>query len=152
MPGMWLLLFLAVPAVELYLLVVVGSRLGIAATVGVILLTGIVGWSLVRRQGFSTLQRIQAELGSGRLPALEMASGVVLLGAGLLLITPGFLTDTVGFLMLVPPLRRVVAGGIVHRLQARVVVAGPWGPAGGEGVVIDVDAVDPVESDSRGPV
>lgn len=139
---MWLLMFLAIPAVELYLLVVVGARIGVVATVGIIVLTGIAGWSLVKRQGFATLRRIQEELGRGQIPAGEMASGVILLAAGLLLLTPGFLTDTVGFLMLVPPLRRLVALGLLRRFRARVVVGGEWEPTKGRGVVIDVDSED----------
>ena len=119
---MWLLfLFVFVPAVELYLLVRVGSRVGVGATIGLIVVTGMVGWMLAKSQGVSTLRRIQAETAAGRLPALEMVSGLCLLGAGLLLITPGFLTDAVGFLMLIPPLRRGVARWIMSRFRVQVI-------------------------------
>ena len=136
---MWLLLlFVVVPAVELYLLIVIGARMGVLATIGLIIITGMIGWSLVKAQGVSTLRRIQAETAEGRLPAVEMVAGLCLLGAGLLLITPGFLTDTVGFLALVPPLRRAVAKRLMKRFQVKVMgsagFGGPGVAAGGMGV------------------
>ena len=119
---MWLLLvFIVVPAVELYLLVQVGSRIGVLETIGLIVLTGMLGWMLVKTQGLQTLARIRRELGEGSLPAVEMVAGLCLLGAGLLLITPGFLTDIVGFSILVPPLRRGLARLLLRRFQLRVI-------------------------------
>ena len=143
---MWLLLlFIVVPAAELYLLIHVGSRLGALATIGLIVLTGMLGWMLVKSQGISTLRRIQAETAEGRIPAEEVVAGLCLLGAGLLLITPGFLTDTVGFLILIPPLRRGVAKLIMRRFKLRVMpgmVYGGGGPGAGPGggEVIDLSA------------
>jgi UPF0716 protein FxsA len=156
---MWLLfLFVVVPAVELYLLVRIGSRVGVGATIGLIVVTGMVGWMLAKSQGLSTLRRIQAETAEGRLPALEMVSGLCLLGAGLLLITPGFLTDAVGFLMLIPPLRRGVARRIMSRFRVQVIPgsgevapgggpgtppgSGSGGGPGGDGEIIDIPPAD----------
>lgn len=148
---MWLLiLFIAVPAVELYLLITIGGRIGVLATIGLIVLTGMVGWSLVKSQGLSTMRRIQREVAEGLLPATEMVSGLCLVGAGLLLITPGFLTDAVGFAGLIPPVRRGVARLLMKRFQVRVMGpgvtdlgdsggAGPgFGGAGSSGEVIDL--------------
>lgn len=165
---MWLLLlFVVVPAVELYLLVRVGSHIGVLATIGLILITGMLGWMLVRSQGISTLRRIREQTAAGQLPAVEMVSGLCLLAAGLLLITPGFLTDTVGFLMLIPPLRRLVARRLIRRFKVTVVPTGGIsysdqtdgpdsapGRGRGQGVVIDLppeDArtVDPAEGAGR---
>jgi UPF0716 protein FxsA len=129
---MWLLLlFVVLPAVELYLLVVVGKHMGVLNTVGLIVITGMLGWWLVKAQGMSTLRRIRAETAQGRLPAEEMVSGLCLLGTGLLLITPGFLTDTVGFLVLIPPLRRALARQLMRRFKMKVMSSGPLGAAGG---------------------
>lgn len=161
---MWLLLlFVVLPAVELYLLVRLGALLGVMPTIGLILATGMVGWMLVRSQGISTMRRIREETAQGRLPALEMVSGLCLLGAGLLLITPGFVTDVLGFMMLVPPMRRVVARRLMGRFRMTVATAGgmhgpreysgssPGGPRRerGGGVVIDVPAthVQTVDTD-----
>lgn len=111
----FLALFILVPAVELYLLIAVGTQIGAAWTFGLILLTGFLGASLVRRQGLGVYRRIQEESARGRLPALELVEGLVLLLAGALLITPGLLTDTVGFLALVPALRQRAARALARR-------------------------------------
>ncbi len=152
---MWLLLlFVIIPALELFLLIRVGGHLGVVATVGLIILTGMIGWILVKSQGISTLRRIQAETAAGRLPALEMVSGLCLLAAGLLLITPGFLTDTVGFLILVPPLRRALARGIMNRFRVKVVMGGPGSPGGpfpGGPEIIDIPPGDVKTSKGSGP-
>jgi UPF0716 protein FxsA len=151
---MWLLLlFVVIPAAELYLLVVVGKHMGVLPTVGLIVLTGMVGWSLVRAQGMATLRRIRTEMAQGRLPAEELTSGLCLFAAGLLLLTPGFLTDTVGFLVLIPPLRRALARLLMRRFKLRILSSGPLADAGagpahdggprmnhGSGEVIDIPA------------
>ena len=132
---MWLLLlFIGVPALELYLLIVVGGRLGVIQTIGLIILTGMVGWMLVKSQGVSTIRRIQSKVGQGEIPAVEMVSGLCLVGAGLLLITPGFLTDAVGFLILIPPVRHLVAKLLMRRFKLRAV---GMPPGMGEGFGVD---------------
>ena len=138
---MGLLLFIVIPAVELWLLIRVGGEIGTLEVLGLILLTGVTGWSLVRRQGLATVRRIREETEQGRIPAGEMVAGLCLVAAGLLLVTPGFLTDAVGFALLVPPVRRVLALYLVKRFKHRVVTArhrrGPPGGDGG-GNIIDV--------------
>ena len=103
-----LLLFIAVPVVELFLLIEIGQRVGTLTTVGIIMATGIVGASLARQQGISTLARLRADLAAGRLPADPIVDGVLILVAAAVLITPGLLTDLAGFLCLVPAFRRLV--------------------------------------------
>ncbi len=113
-----LLLFIAVPILEIYLLIQVGSHFGAGTTVLLVVVTAVVGAYLVRQQGFATLQRVQRSLHEGKVPALEMLEAVLLLVAGALLMTPGFFTDLLGFSCLVPRLRR----HWVNRLLRRVVV------------------------------
>ena len=140
---MGLLLFIAIPAVELWLLVEVGREIGTPEVLCLILFTGIVGWTLVKRQGLATVQRIREETAQGRIPAAEMVAGLCLVAAGLLLVTPGFLTDVVGFTLLVPPVRRLLAMHLMKRYKYRIVKMHqqqqrrpPDG--GGGGTVIDV--------------
>lgn len=105
----WLvLLFLTVPLAEIYVLLEVGSVLGVLPTVTAVVLTAVIGAALVRAQGFSTLMRIRASLDAGELPAVAMLEGAFLLVAGALLLTPGFLTDAIGFAFLCPPVRRTL--------------------------------------------
>lgn len=105
-----LILFLAVPLAEVYVLIEVGSQVGAVAAIGLVVLTAAVGAALMRAQGLATLLRARAAMARGEAPALEMLEGAVILVAGALLLTPGFLTDAAGFACLVPSLRqRLVA-------------------------------------------
>jgi len=109
-----LLLFIAVPIAEMWLLIKVGSWLGALPTIGLVLLTAVAGLALLRREGLSTLLRGNRKLESGQLPAQEMLEGLVLAVSGAMLLTPGFFTDFVGFLGLLPLTRRA----LVKRLLA----------------------------------
>jgi UPF0716 protein FxsA len=118
--GFWFLVFFITPIVEMYLLIRVGGYIGAWPTIGLVMLTAVVGVALLRVQGLATLTRGMSRLQGGELPAREMAEGILLAVAGALLITPGFCTDAVGFLLLFPPGRAAVA----RRMLERVVVVG----------------------------
>jgi len=137
------LAFLVLPALELWLLVVLRRHLGLAQTLGLLLASGIVGFWLAKWQGWRTLQRIRSELGAGRLPSAAMLDGAMILAAGLLLITPGLLTDVAGFLLLLPPvrfaLRRVVGWWLARRPG---IVAFSAGPSAGRSRPDDPDTVE----------
>lgn len=111
-----LLIFIAVPIIEIYLLIQVGGIIGAAWTVGCVVLTAVIGAYLVRRQGLATLTRVQTNLDKGIMPALELMEGIVLLIAGALLLTPGFFTDAVGFTCLVPGLRKAILTNLVKKM------------------------------------
>lgn len=100
--------FVGLPLVELYVLIKVGSLIGPLATIGLSILSAILGAWLVRQQGFGVLMRVREAMDRGEVPALEMMDGALLLVAGLMLLLPGFLTDIAGFLLMVPPLRRLL--------------------------------------------
>ncbi|TPV93702.1 MAG: FxsA family protein [Myxococcales bacterium FL481] len=117
MLGRLLLLFTVVPAVELYLLVSLGGVLGGLPTVGLVLVTGLVGAFLAKREGLRVLQDWRSSIARGQLPADGITSGLLVLVGGVLLVTPGVLTDVVGLSLLVPPLRRQVAAVIARRAQ-----------------------------------
>ena len=125
--GILFLLFLAVPAVEIYFLIKVGSIIGAIPTIALVVFTALLGAMLLRFQGWMTLQRARLSMAQGQLPATEMMEGVVLVFAGALLLTPGFVTDIIGFLLLIPPLRRALIRRFVHRTSM------PFDPPGGSG-------------------
>lgn len=100
--------FLIVPIIEIYLLIQLGGLIGVMPTIGLIVLTAVIGVMLLRVQGLRTYQRFSQTLVRGRVPTTEILEGVVLLIGGALLLTPGFFTDAVGFVCLVPFLRRFV--------------------------------------------
>jgi UPF0716 protein FxsA len=121
------LLFLLVPLFEIYLLLEVGSVIGVGWTIFAVVFTAILGAALVRLQGFATLNRVRSQLDRGELPAMELFEGVFLLVAGALLLTPGFFTDAIGFACLTPPLRRLV----IRYMIQRGVIHQQRGPGGG---------------------
>ena len=117
-----LLLFVAVPALELYVLVQIGERIGLLATIGLILFTGFLGSALLRQQGMVVWKRFNDRLATGQLPSNELVEALIVLVSGALLLTPGVLTDFVGFLGLVPGTRsglRIFLQRWFKRLQAQ---------------------------------
>lgn len=110
-----IILFLTVPLLEIFLLLKVGSLIGALWTVVLVVLTAVIGVSLLRMQGISTIQRLQACTARGEPPAIPMIEGAFLLFAGALLLTPGFFTDAVGFAILFPPFRQYLAMQILTR-------------------------------------
>ena len=118
--GRLLLLFIAVPAAELALLIEIGSRIGTWPTLGIIAATGILGAALARHQGLGILHTIRAEMNAGRIPAASMVDGVLVLMAGAVLMTPGVLTDALGFLILIPLTRRWIRARLWNWLKRAV--------------------------------
>ena len=119
---MGLAIFLAlvcVPIVEIVVFIDIGGRIGPWPTVGLVLLTAIVGTALLRAQGLAALAKARATLDRGGLPVQEALDGVCLLLAGALLLTPGFVTDALGGLLLVAPIRRALQYWAVARLRER---------------------------------
>lgn len=118
--GRLLLLFIVLPAVELALLIEIGSRIGTLATIGLIVVTGIVGAALARSQGLRVLARLQEQLARGEMPAESLIDGLMILIAAALLVTPGVLTDAFGFLCLAPAFRGLVKRELVRRFEKTV--------------------------------
>ena len=108
------LFFLIVPFVEIYVLLEVGGLIGAFPTIFLVVFTAALGAWLLRRQGFATWQRFQANLEQGTIPAYEMIEGPILLVGGALLLTPGFFTDILGFACLIPTLRRKIAQYVIE--------------------------------------
>ncbi len=111
------LLFLIVPLVEIYFLIQIGSVIGSPMTILLVVLTALIGVSLVRAQGVITINRIRKRLDSRTVPGLEIMEGFALFLAGALLLTPGFVTDAVGFICLTPSLRRWIIFRLFHAVS-----------------------------------
>lgn len=131
------LAFILVPIAEIAVFIEVGGVIGLWPTLGIVILTALVGTSLLRSQGLAAFGRAQTAMSEGRLPVEEVIHGFCLVIAGALLLTPGFLTDIAGFLLFVPPVRLLLAraamkwfakNGTVHMHTGP---GHPGGPAGG---------------------
>jgi UPF0716 protein FxsA len=115
-----LLLFICVPLGELYLLLLLGRYIGALNTVLIVILTGVIGGYLTRREGLSTLRKIREKLSKSKLPGGELLDGAFILISGVLLITPGIITDLLGFLGLVPLTRKVMKRIVLKRLKRAI--------------------------------
>ncbi len=115
-----LLLFILVPLVELFLLIEIGRLIGTLSTLTIIVCTGILGAFLARHQGIGVLHQMRTEIANGRLPAAQLADGVIILLAGAVLITPGVLTDALGFLCLIPASRKIIKKMLWRWLESAV--------------------------------
>ena len=121
MPLQYLIaLFIGLPIIELALLFKLHGAVGFLPTVMLVLLTGIAGAALVRRQGVAILFEIQKETAKGNLPAPQMMDGVMILVAGAFLVTPGLITDTVGFALLVPFIRERIRFWLRDKLKQKL--------------------------------
>ena len=130
---MWLLIFFLTPIIEMYLLIEVGGYIGAWPTIALVMITAVLGITLLRIQGLSTLTRGVGRLQGGERPAREMVEGLLLAVAGALLLTPGFVTDGVGFILLTPPLRAAIAERVLARVQVMDATAGIYGGPGMSG-------------------
>ena len=115
-----LALFVALPLLELWVLLLVGSRIGWLPTIVLVVVTGVIGASLARAQGLQTVAAIQRDMAAGVMPAPRLMDGVMILLAGAMLITPGILTDIFGFLLLVPATRQIIRNYLRIKLEQKL--------------------------------
>ena len=130
MPLLLVALFIAVPIAELAVIIQVGQAIGVWWTIVILIADSILGSVLMRSQGRLAWRRFNTTLQSGRVPAREVADGVLVIFGGALLLTPGFLSDIVGLLFLLPPTRAAF-----RRMVRRAIERGTlWGRVGGAAV------------------
>lgn len=126
--GLLAVLFVAVPLLEIYLVVRAGQTIGLGWTVLILVVDSLLGAWLLKREGAHAWRALRESLSSYRMPARELADGALVLVGGTLLLTPGFVTDAAGFFFILPftrPLaRRALTGFITRRF-----LGGPPGPA-----------------------
>jgi UPF0716 protein FxsA len=112
-----LLLFIAIPIVEMWLLISIGRHIGTLLTISLVVATAVIGVHWLRQQGFSTLLKLNERLSAGELPAREITEGVIITVGGALLLTPGFATDALGFACLFAPTRGLLVKTLFSRIQ-----------------------------------
>lgn len=137
------LLFLVLPLAEIAGFVVVGSEIGVLATIALILATTVLGAVLLRIQGLGAMDKMKDALRSGVSPGRDMVHAVMIMLAGILLILPGFISDAFGILLFIPPVREAVWRFLSSRI---VVVDAAGGYTGGfsrrSSQTIDLDEDD----------
>ena len=113
-------IFVVVTLAEIYVLVSVGGAIGAWSTILLVIITALIGSTLLKQQGWSIMSKAQQSIAEGRTPALEMLEGVVILVSGVLLLTPGFITDGLGLLGLMPWSRRYFINHFLEKNAERV--------------------------------
>ena len=108
-----LVLIIAIPLIEIYLFIKIGSQIGAFNTVLLILTTAVIGVAYARYEGFNTLKSGIAQLVKNEMPVYEIISGATLAFAAFLLILPGFATDLVGILLVIPFTRKILLSRFV---------------------------------------
>lgn len=117
-----LAIIIIVPALEIGLFMLSGKAIGIGATIAIILLTGILGAWLAKKQGIEAIRRAQEQMNYGQMPGEAIMDGICILAGGIFLISPGFFTDLVGILLLIPQTRyllKPIIGKLIQRMLSR---------------------------------
>ncbi len=111
------LLFVAMPFIELALLISLGQQIGFWPTIAIVVVTALLGAAVLHSQGVQTLRKISESMASGEPPIQPVFDGFFIAIAGAFMLTPGVITDAVGLLLLVPPVRRAIARWGLGRLM-----------------------------------
>ena len=109
------LIFIGLPALEVFLMIKIGGKIGALNTVSLIFLTAIVGLYFVRSEGVKTIRSGVVNLYQNKIPIYEIISGASIAIAALFLIIPGFFTDTIGFLLLIPFTRKILISFFIKK-------------------------------------
>lgn len=116
MLGYLIILFLLLPFVDLYLLIELTSYIGFPATLGLIVVTGIVGAYVVKREGRNVLGKLQRSVSAQEI-SRNLLEGVLLAIGGIMLMSPGMITDLIGFTMVLRPTRERLMLMIASKLK-----------------------------------
>lgn len=146
---MWVLLVLvllvALPVAEVWLVIEVGGRLGVITTVAALMAISVIGTALVRMEGLRVMRSFAKAMRRGEMPTREIVHGAFLVASGVLLLVPGFVSDIIGILLLLPPVRAAAATLAVRRARgSRRVTVVRTDPVRG---IIDVGSMREEERD-----
>src|SRR3954453_7465114 len=123
-------LFIVIPIIEIYVIIQIGSLIGVWPTVALLIADAVLGSLLLRPQGRGAWRRFNAALAERRFPGREVADGLLIAIGGTLLLTPGFVTDIFGLILLIPPSRGPVRRGPRGGARPRFLIIGGAGAGG----------------------
>jgi len=139
-----LIAFIVVPVLEIWVIIQIGQVIGAWWTVLLLVADAVFGSWLVRHEGRRAWLALRTALAEGRLPANELADGMLLLVGGTLMLAPGFISDLVGVLLILPvtrPIGRRVLAGLVARRLTGMTVAGQKEPRPGHDDVVQGEVI-----------
>ncbi len=120
MCGLLALLFIVVPAVEIFVILQVGGWIGLWPTLALIIVTALAGAWLTQHQGFAAVRQLQESMLTGSRIGTSLIHAALVLAAGVVMLTPGFVTDAIGLFLLIPQGRELVARRLRKSLENRV--------------------------------
>lgn len=108
---------LALPFIDLYILIESTSVLGFFETLALVLVTGLIGAALIRKEGHHVLLKLQRSVTGGEVSRNVLEGGLIVF-CGLLLLTPGFVSDLLGFLLIFRPLRERLVAKVMNSFES----------------------------------
>ena len=140
------LLFIVLPLVEILILVKIGMLTSFWVPITIVIVTGVVGSALARREGWKVLERMRDDVRTGQMPADSLVDGFLVLLAGVLFVLPGVLSDVVGIVLLFPPSRQLVKRGVAAWFRRNVEVhigriSGGYSPNSGGSTMPEHDKI-----------
>ncbi|PRO64320.1 FxsA family protein [Alkalicoccus urumqiensis] len=123
MKKLLLLLLIVVPSLEMAVILLSWNLIGLFPTILMVVLTGVLGAWLAKREGLQAVRRAQLRTSQGQVPGNEILDGICILIGGIVLLTPGFISDAFGFLLLIPATRELFKG-MLQRMYERAVRSG----------------------------
>lgn len=112
-----ILAFIVIPVIELWILIRLGSEIGILNTILIVFLTGVVGAFLAKKEGLGIVNRIRIDMSQGKMPADELINGLCVLVGGAMLLTPGIFTDLIGLSLVIPGTRNFIKTKIREKMK-----------------------------------
>ncbi|MGH3322050.1 MAG: FxsA family protein [Streptosporangiaceae bacterium] len=146
MAALLVLGFLALPILEIYVIIQVGGVIGAVPTVLLLLVESLLGAWIIRREGRRAWHKVQETLAQGRMPDRELSDAALILAGGVLLLIPGFVTDAAGFLFVLPFTRPLVRRGLTAVVSHRMRVRSAGTPPRHPGEVIQGEVIDDREA------
>ncbi|MFE0502881.1 FxsA family protein [Peribacillus butanolivorans] len=116
----FLLFIIAMPVIEIIVLLLSGNVIGFWPTLFLIIATGLIGAYLAKRQGMETWKKAQEQIRYGMMPGNEIIDGIcIFLGAALLL-SPGLISDILGLILVFPPTRNLLKPIVIRFIMNRM--------------------------------
>jgi UPF0716 protein FxsA len=137
-----LLVFLAMPILEIATFIYFGGAIGAFKTLLLVVLAAVIGVAVLRYQGLSAFRKINRDIQKGQAPEAGIVNGFLIMVAGLLLIIPGFLTDIAGLLLMIPLVRRLVWGFVSRNMVVSYKFAGGFRPGRRRDEFVDLSPED----------
>jgi len=118
MIGYLLVLLLALPVIDIYLLIEVAGALGFLRMFILVLLTGLIGAHLIRKEGVHILMKLQRSVTAGE-ASRNVIEGALIVISGIFLLTPGFISDVMGVMLVFRPLRERMVARLMNRAEGQ---------------------------------